>query len=268
MKRREYKIFILFFIILGVLLPLESRADKFSIKASFGGSLGEKLNDSVNYRDVYFSLSSTDPNKSDRFGYNIYVELFYKINSYLSVSVGNGYSFKNVNGNSFHLSPIQGSFFEDDFILHPAMTAEVIPLCVSFVVTFPVGSAFNVNLLAGGGYYFGRFKAKSSIEILIPELNSRVFTPFNFQGNGNTAGFHAGGGIDIPLSMKIFLSVEAIYTSVKFKNVKSDSPVGGDTTFTFQQWIMDYEIVDLFDYRVSQIDLSGLTLRAGIMFQF
>jgi opacity protein-like surface antigen len=148
------------------------------------------------------------------------------------------------------------------------MTAEVIPLCVSVLVTLPVGSTFKVNLLAGGGYYFGRFKAKSSIEVLPPERNSRVFTPFNFQGNGNTAGFHAGGGVDIPLYRKIFLSVEAIYSSVKFKNVKSDSPVGEDTTFTFQQWIKNVELINLFDYRVSQIDLSGLTLRAGIKFQF
>ena len=150
------------------------------------------------------------------------------------------------------------------YCVFPEIQAEVVPICFSAVLSLPV-SSFQLNLLGGVGLYFGSFTSNSEMEIIYP-TRSWSHTPNNFDASKNSMGLHVGGGIDIPLPMNIFLTLDALYTSVNFKNIKSEAVLGGDTTLVYFVFPNNTDVY--LDYSITSVDSSGFTFRTGVKFMF
>ncbi len=92
-------------------------------------------------------------------------------------------------------------------------------------------------------------------------------TTFNFSGNSSSIGYHFGGGFDKEINMNFLLTIDAEYKIVNFKDLESEELFGDYRTSEYLQWFMRETITD-FDYQLSEVGLTGLTVRVGIKFRF
>ncbi|MCK4646725.1 MAG: hypothetical protein KAU46_10765 [Candidatus Aminicenantes bacterium] len=103
-----------------------------------------------------------------------------------------------------------------------------------------------------------------------------------FKSNAHSLGYHAGACVDFDLSLNLFLSVEALYRVVNFREFKARVvlPAGFasfakemenlavDSTFLYERQILGEENVGDIDYRISNFSYSGFSFRAGLKFKF
>ena len=248
-------------------LPFNLHAKKLFVKISFGLASGGDVNDALVTKSEYYDYISMSEERESKLGLDIYLEFIYQVNSFLSFSVGNGYISKTLIGNEVQFDPPESDGVDINFTLAPEFSSSVIPICFSAIFSFPVASTLKVNFYGGMGYYFGSFESKTKWHSDLSGFSTWEYRSWNFKGSANTVGYHLGTGLDIDLSMSLFLSVEALYRGVNFKRIKSSGVVGMDTTF-FQIRFFEGESVSGFDYRVSQISLSGVLFRTGLKFKF
>lgn len=216
----------------------------------------------------YYRQDSIGSAEKTKFGHSIYLELIYQLNPHISVSVGNGYAFKKISGKTPYYTPVEGTTFQYDYKLFPTISTEVVPLCFSVIFSAPISTSFQANLVAGVGFYFGTFEGDSKMEIQATEYGDWKYNIWNFKGNNNALGYHFGGGLDIALPLKMFFTLETLYSIVSFNNMESTADIGGEGTFSYNYLYRNFVPVVSFDYRVSQIKLSGITFRTGLKFKF
>jgi len=258
------KILIFIFVFL---LPLNLSAKQFFVKMSFGVASGGDVDDDLLTQTEYLDYISMGEEKRSSLGPDFYLEFICQINSYISLSVGNGYTSKMLKGKEAQFA--SPGNIEVGFTLSPEFSAEAIPICFSVILSIPASSSIRMNFIGGVGYYFGTFESKS--EWKAPSLSgfsTWQFRSSNFKGNANTIGYHISTGFDIDLSRNLFLAVDAQYRIVRFNTIKSSGELGGDTTLLYFRFFEgDKPIMD-FDYRISRVDLSGFSARAGFKFKF
>lgn len=259
------KTLILLFVIF---LPFNLHAKKLFLKIAFGLASGGDVSDNIVTKSEYYDYISLSEERETKLGQDIYLEFIYQVNSFLSFSVGNGYISKTLIGKEAQFDPPESPYpFNPDFTLTPEFSSSVIPICFSAIFSFPVASTLKVNFYGGMGYYFGSFESKMKWQMDSSESSTWEYRSWNFKGTANTIGYHLGTGFDIDLSLNLLLTVDALYRGVNFKRIKSSGVVGMDTTF-FQIRFFEGESVSEFDYRVSQISLSGVLFRTGLKFKF
>jgi hypothetical protein len=140
---------------------------------------------------------------------------------------------------------------------------EVVPFCSSLSLSFPLSSSIQVNLYGGAGFYFMNCEGRSYWEI-----SNYDRTTFNFKGNSSQIGYHFGGGFDKEIALNFLLTIDAEYKNVNFKNMESEELSGDYQTSEYLQWFMRETITEDFNYQLSEVGLTGLTIRVGIKFRF
>lgn len=250
-----------------LLLPLNLTAGKLFVKMTFGVVSGGDVDDTLLVEKYYSDYMSMGQKKESEYGLDLYFEIIYQINPYIGFSLGNGYTSKMLKGNdSQFIHPLSP---HGDFIFSPEFSSEVIPVCFSAIFSLPVGSSFQMNFTGGVGYYFATFESKTKWNAPdLPGFSTWEFLSDNYEGKARTAGYHLGAGFDIDLSWNMFLTVDALYRKVNFNNIKGSGDKGGNSTLFYLYFFKGGDFPEYFDYRVSQIDFSGFSVRAGFKFRF
>ena len=210
-------------------------------------------------------VSLGDKGKSS-LGQGYYLEFIYDFNRYLSISIGNGYASKMLKGRIVEYKPSLGDSV--DYFLKPEFSTEIIPIWVCLLFSPPLPSFLKANLRAGLGYYWGRFESKSQWTTNLPGFTTWEYRSWNFKGNGHCIGYLVGTGIDLALSLNLYLSCEAVYRIINFHEVKSSAELGTDSTFSYFRFYETDKISTDFDYRVNKVSVSGFSLQAGLKFKF
>lgn len=142
-----------------------------------------------------------------------------------------------------------------------------VPLVVSLYYGIPLNPRFDVYLLGGGGYYWSSFKDISTEK-------KGAFGP------------HAGIGVDFKVARQITVNAQGIYRFVSLKGFTNElhqgfmeQVVGGEQMMGFWHYNSDlgeyhfHQEGESFDQMMMDspsynIDLNGISLRAGIKFSF
>ena len=254
------KLFIIPFFLSIIFLPSNLHAKEFYVKLSFGLAQGGAIEDSLLTPPGFNEYVEVSQEIHSNFGMDVYVEFTYHLNPYIGFSIGNGYISKTLTGKTseydrFGLGQI--------FTVYPDFSMEVIPICFSLEFSFPLTSSIKFNLKGGLGYYFMRCEGNSTWQISNYDRST-----YNFNGNSSQIGYHFGASFDKELSMNLFLSIDAEYKIVNFKNIQSSELSGDLRTGEYLQWFMYETFTEDFDYQVSLASITGFSMRVGFKFKF
>ena len=111
----------------------------------------------------------------------------------------------------------------------------VMPVQLSLVGRFPVGTSIAPYIMAGAGYYLNKFTLNGDITSSWDALGFKIE-----EGLKNSIGFHFGAGLDFFITPSIALNLGATYCMAKAKG--------------------DWSITDNATSEVASGDLSGLKL--------
>lgn len=261
------KNFLTLIFVLVLFSPQSLQSKHLFIKLSLGLASGGDIKDALLTQTEYKDYISMSEERRSNLSQDVYLEIIYQLNSYISFSVGNGYSSNLLRGDSTQFSPPGISNLGGYYTLAPEFASQVIPICVSTIFSLPVTSSFYINITGGFGYYFGTFESKSKWLLSLPGFVTWEYQSWNFRGKANTIGYYMGVGFDIDLSLNMFLTVDGLYKVVNFSNIKSSGDIGQDTTLFYIRFYTGIPSAD-FDYRVSQVSLSGYSFRLGLKFKF
>jgi hypothetical protein len=254
------KIYLILLLLSIIFFPSNLHAKEFYIKLSFGLAQGGAIEDSLltppGFNDYVEVSQEIHPN----FGMDVYVEFTYHLNRYIGFSIGNGYISKTLTGKT---SEYDRAGLGQIFTVFPNFSMEVIPICISLELSLPLTSAIKFNLKGGLGYYFMRCEGNTTWQ-----WGGYNRSTYNFDGNSNQIGYHFGASFDKELSMNLFLSIDAEYKIVNFKNMQSSEVSGSLETGEYLQWFMYETFTEDFDYIVSQASITGFSMRVGFKFKF
>ena len=261
------KLFPLIFFMLFLLFPLHLQGKQFFVKLAFGLAAGGNVKDNLLTQSEYSSYISMGQEERSSLGQDLYLEFIYQISPHIGLSVGYGYTSKTLKGKTAQFTP-PGNI-EGDFTLSPEFASEAIPICFSAIFSYPASPSLRISFVGGVGYYFGTFESKSKWQApSLPGFSTYGYSSWNFKGKDNTIGYHVGAGFDMDLSWNLFLAVDALYRIVNFNNIKSSGDVGDDTTLFYLRFLEGDEVSMDIDYRITQVNLSGFSVRAGFKFKF
>lgn len=262
MKKR----ILLLILVVIFLLPAPLQAKSLFIKMSLGIASGGDIDDILITRPEFAGYISIGQDKKSKLGQGVYMELIYQVSPHLSFSVGNGYLYKLLTGNTAEFAP---PAFKGKYFLTPEFSAEAIPIYISAVFTFPIKTSFQINIMGGLGYYFGTFESKSKWRTPdYPGYTTWEYRSWNFKGSDRAIGFHLGAGFDLGLYENLFMTLDARYRTVNFNSIKSQAELGVDTTLFYLEFYESKHTQVDFDYRVNQVSLSGFSLQGGFKFRF
>jgi len=143
---------------------------------------------------------------------------------------------------------------------------KVVPLTLSFYYMLPVSRRANAFMTGGAGYYWSRFRDVSTQE-------------------KSAFGFHAGLGFELKLSERVGVVAEGLYRFVKFRGFRSELRPGffkaesgeiregywhfhhDENEYRFHGMDEAWEQM-MTDTGPFDINLSGVSLRAGLRFSF
>jgi len=268
---------ILFFIFLW---PISLESSQLFVKMNFGLFQAEKVD------DVWRSTTNSYDFKNIQgeqvaLQLDLSLEFIYQLNPNISFSFGTGYFSRNFNGKGRFTAP-DTSGFTGYFFISPEVKSNIYSFYLSSIFSFSIIQTIQWNFLGGVGYYFGHIECKKVFwdpEFFDPSSQWRYFL-WEFESNSSTVGFHAGSGIDIDLSLNMFLSAEVLYRMIYFKKFKSvpieiysfygmePDELGGDSTFLYAQGLEGMEYLGDIDYSFSNFNCSGFLIRIGLKFKF
>lgn len=265
MKRNLLSLFLVFFF----LLPLNLHAKQFYLKLTLGLIQGGDVDDALLSPARLSEYVAISYEKNSKLGQEIYLELIYQINSFLSFSVGNGYIHKLLMGKSTdYRPPILPPELEQIYTVAPRFSMEAIPICFSTIFSFTVTPPVQVNLSGGIGYYFVSFEGISKWETMFQYIGPSYQSTNNFKAQSNKFGYHLGAGFDVELGLSMFLSLEALYRMVDFKSLESEELYEMSKTSWYIKHYMGEDYSEDWDFRVFKAGLTGFYFRTGIKFKF
>lgn len=257
---KTQKFFLILFLLSIISLPPNLYAKKkMYLKLSFGLSKGGFIEDALPSPSQFSEYVVVSRETHSNIGLDVYVEFIYHLNSYLSVSLGYGYISKRLIGKTFEYDRLDSDLI---FSVCPEFYTEVTPFCGSLSLSFPLSSSIQINFYGGAGFYLMNCEGRSAWE-----MGSSGWTTFSFDGSSSQIGYHFGAGFDKKLAVNFFLSIDAEYKIVNFKEIESEELSGAYQTYRFIQWFMSETITD-FNYQISEVGLTGLSIRVGIKFKF
>ena len=268
--------------VLCFLWPLSLGAKQIFVKMSFGLHHAEQVNDVWVSKTNSFDCQSI-PEEKTGLDMDISLEFVYQLNPKVGFSFGTGYFSRSFNDEG-QFTALETSGFTGSFFIFPKLDSDIYFFYISSIFSFSVMPAARWNFLGGLGYYFGEIKSRKDLadpEFFRPRSPWSYFL-WRYESNASTIGFHAGTGIDIDLSLNMYLSVEVLYRAINFKKFKStilnvysqylalpEPPeVVGDTTFLYAKGNEDEENPGDIEYMLSDFNCSGFLLRVGLKFKF
>jgi opacity protein-like surface antigen len=273
---KKYAFFVISVMLL--LTPFHLHAEKLAIKMSFGLASGGQVEGQSVSTTGFFGYQAAEPEKAGQ-GMEYSLELIYQLNPNFGLSLGFGFMNRSMKGHT-------GIFTDDQVMLatfwyEPKFTSEIYPVSLSGIFSFPLSDSFSLSILGGLGYYFGKTEVTEPNKSVITENPNYFWHHFTWimQSNINTIGYHAGGGIDIKVGGGLIITLEAVYRIVSFKDFETsvvqnlltyNPPEGlwGDSSFLYAQQVGgDVEMGDM-DYTVSNLNLTGMVLKAGFKLRF
>lgn len=153
MKKTKAGLICIFLIIISFFLNSYLYADKFSLKLMVGTNSGGVLTESFMFNPEYYDHTAVFPRGKQKMGSDLYFEVFYALNPYVSFSIGTGYASKSLDGVSPQFEPNEGSPFNIIYKFKPNIIAEIVPFCFSTQLSLPLIQHFQINFKAGVGYY-------------------------------------------------------------------------------------------------------------------
>ena len=261
-------------------------AYRFSLKLGTSFYSGGKLTDEWITTTDYF-IHQVNPGKSNKSGNNLFVEMVFFLNSYFSVSVGGEYLSSVSPGSRADFTYPVSSEFSGTSSYSPDLQSAIYAVPISAIFTFNIVRRTRINIFGGVGYYFGELNCLSSNWSNTSSRNENIewsyFDLLN-QSKISSIGYHFGTGFNIGLSPRSFIFVEVLYRIVDFtefdtERSQENSPLsnilphqeeleGDSTTFLYLSRVGGTENMGEMAYRVSKFNLSGISLRIGIKFNF
>jgi len=279
MKEKVKKYY--FLTVLCFLWPLSLDAKQIFVKMSFGLHHAGQVNDVWASKTNSFDCQSI-PREKAGLNMDISLEFVYQLNPNVGFSFGTGYFSRSFNDKG-QFTALETSGFTGSFFIPPKLDSDIYFFNISNIFSFSVMRTVRWNFLGGLGYYFGKIKSRKDVS------NPEFFRPrspwyyflWRYESNASTIGFHAGTGIDIDLSLNMFLSVEVLYRAINFKKFNStllevysqyllpEPPeLVGDTTFLYAEGQEGTENPGDIEYMLSDFNCSGFLFRLGLKFKF
>lgn len=263
--------------------PLSLESKQFFVRMSFALMHAGHVEDSWHKTTDHYNFNSAKGKRASP-GMDITLEFIYQFHPNFSLAIGTGYISRRLNGSSgFFSSSDEGDSYKE-FSFSPEFSSEVYPFYLSGIFSFPVMGGIEANFIGGIGYYIGNIEGTTENRKI--ESGNWLYLTQIFKSNAHSLGYHAGAGIDFDLSLNLFLSVEALYRVVNFREFKTQMiPLSGfaaffalsageienlaaDSTFLYAQQIRGEENAGDIDYRISNFSHSGFSFRAGLKFKF
>ena len=260
MEKTKKLFLILFLLSLFSLPPYLHAKKKMYMKVSFGISQGGFIEDAVLSPSEFSEYGTVSYGTHSTIGLDVYVEFIYHLNRFLSLSVGNGYISKSLIGKTSEYDRLDSGQI---YTVYPECYMEVIPFCCSLALSFPLSSSMQVNFYGGAGFYIMNCESKTTWQ-----FGGYDRSTYNFEGNSSQIGYHFGGGFDKEIAMNFLLTIDAEYKIVNFKNIESEELFGDYRTSEYLQWFMRETFTEDFNYQLSEVGLTGLSIRVGIKFRF
>ncbi len=276
-------------IILGFLLfwPLRLESKRLFVKMTFGFFYGGDLTDSWHLNPDYYDYTLFQVEKTGQ-GMDMSLEFIYQIHPNIGFALGTGYVSRTINGSSGLFILLGENEPVEDFTLIPKFSTDMTPFYLTAIVTLPIKRPFQLKFMGGMSYYLGNITGTKIVEIHAEDINPSMIANrllWKYESRVKALGFHGGAGIDIALSKKTFFFIEALYRFAEFKKFKTSlqditnevfaslgpgrgEDLGEDSTFFYVQKIREVEEQKNIDYRISDLNFSGLSIRIGIKFGF
>lgn len=259
MEKRQRFFLILFLLCLIFLPPHLHAKKKMYLKLSFGLSKGGVIEDALLSPSEFSEYVAVSHEMHSAIGLDVHMEFIYHLNSYLSFSVGYGYISKTLFGKTSGYDRLD---LGDIFTVYPECYMEVTPFFGSLSLSFPLSSSIQINLYGGVGFYYVNCESRT-----VWQFGGYDRTTINLRGNSSQIGYHFGTGFDKRIAMNFLLSIDAEYKIVNFKNIESEELSGDFQTSEYLQWFM-LETFTNYNYQLSEVGLTGLTIRVGLKFKF
>jgi hypothetical protein len=230
------------------------------LKLSFGLSKGGFIEDTLLSPSEFSEYVAFSNETHSTIGLDVYAEFIYHLNSYLSLSLGYGYISKTLFGKTSEYDRLDSGQI---YAVYPECYMEVTPFCSSLSLSFPLSSSIQINFYGGVGFYLVNCESRT-----VWQFGNYDRTTFNLEGSSSQIGYHFGGGFDKEIAMNFLLTLDAEYKIVNFKNIESVELTGDYQTSEYLQWFMRETFTEDFDYQISEVGLTGLSIRVGIKFRF
>ncbi|MBN1271526.1 MAG: SH3 domain-containing protein [Candidatus Aminicenantes bacterium] len=220
--------------------------------------------------------------KSPRIGMDFEGEFLLFFSRNIGIGVGAGYSQGKVaKGNISYISPstLQTSYVNDEW------TIKTIPLILNLHFSFPLGNTLGFGFNLGGGYYLGMISYHFSYD------TASYDGTVDFNASQGTIGFQGGIECDINLNPSIALFMDAQGRYAKLTHIEGDY-VWEETFVTTTRieekstlWYIDRNyMIGLYPHHwfskdkpeayhyhnvhELEVDLSGVSIRAGVKIRF
>lgn len=266
-----------------------------------GGDLRSWLNGEKSYFDWIgnqpnFSSKSSFPFKQDEPEGNF--EVIFRPLKYIGVGIGLGYMKRSWNTSAELIYNYSGDLGSEKIEISSKNEINVFP--VTFSVIFSVPYKFlKGNLFAGGGFYYANVKFDMDSIYSWPKFPDKENYKHNYSSQLTThsdgTGFHGGIGLEINVFSHLSISIDALWRSVKFGDIKGELKwneiiewsgykgensgaekdqtlwfgsfkVGGNQ---FERAVFSAEKPSFFESaRPFRFNLDGFYLKAGIIFSF
>jgi hypothetical protein len=269
-----------------LLSPLNLEAGHFKFKLGLGFSSYGKIEDTwvmtSNFYDFHLSSGEKTGMPLDAS-----IDLVYQFNPNFGLSIGTGYISGGISGSLGRFSFPQGNNLGGDFAYNPLLNSQLFPIVLSAIWSYPVMLEGEIHVLGGLGFYFGKI---SCVQINFesnlhdPEHRWSYFN-WTYKSRFNSLGFHGGIGFDYAVSNQFDIYIEALYRIVNIRDFNSLNRASGassifyylgdeiirlgdKSTFLYAQRFGGEEGWGDIDYRISNLNFSGISLRLGFMFKF
>ncbi len=252
-----------------------------------GGDLHTRLANLGSYWKALAELPGSPYEYSGKTGYPFRsaaegtIEIGLRLNDRLSIALGAGYlhaTRRSGEDVAIHLSRAD---LEKEWIYTVGSTVRAIPVTLTGRYDIPISDRQRLSLQAGAGYYPCRWTMPYDSRVS-SNVGGVVINHVDYTATATGIGLHGGLGWEIDLSSRLALVVEALGRIAAIDGFSGSwkSDISGTGTMYFWEWYDSdteawYPTMDMYaetpspgnkrNLRSARVDLSGVTVRIGVM---
>ncbi len=234
------------------------------IKMSLGVNTGGVLQDILRIPSQYSPYITLENNPKPKFGMDTAFEIIYHFTPRIGLSFGYGYLSGGKTAESAEITAVGLDF---PFQATPRYDWEANAIYVTGIYAFPLSQSINLNLGVGAAYYLAKLKDRTAWVTHLGYSGERPDDTYNWDQSSENWGFHITSSLDFTLFENMFFTVDLLYRYAEFDAHIIELQTGPITTITFLEWITEQQI-PFVEYEVTQVGITGITLRGGLKFRF